>query len=240
LDLLAASQQVARCRVKYTNFAAGAEGCPQFSDVPKNAWYYSGVHRLACNCVLQGYDDGTFLPGGAINRAEALKVVLLLAFPYEAFPAPKVAPYDDVPADAWFAGYVEFAKSKKLIGPGFLVAGTALAPGEPLTRGEFARLLVESAKLSAVEELQDLAKAAAQKAAPKVVYTDIPANYPHRDHIYAAANQCVVEGQAGGTKFAPLATLNRAEASKAGCLAIYGFGGLQCGEVDGTCAPIVP
>lgn len=76
-----------------------------FSDVPSSSAYYLAVESLVKGGVLQGYEDGTFRPGQPVNRAEALKMILLSA-------GIKVnkglfqTGFPDVPLDAWYAGYV--------------------------------------------------------------------------------------------------------------------------------------
>lgn len=48
-----------------------------FSDVPPNNPYYDAVEFLKNREIISGYADGTFKPDGTINRAEAMKIILL-------------------------------------------------------------------------------------------------------------------------------------------------------------------
>ena len=49
-----------------------------FSDAPLEEWYGSYVHKARCDGTIQGYPDGTFRPGNAINIAEAAKIIAKL------------------------------------------------------------------------------------------------------------------------------------------------------------------
>lgn len=49
---------------------------PTFSDVEEGAWYYEYVETAYYNSVIDGYDNGTFMPGDNVNRAEAAKMVV--------------------------------------------------------------------------------------------------------------------------------------------------------------------
>lgn len=47
-----------------------------YSDVSKDAWYYTYVTELSNAGVINGYSDGTFRPSGTVTYGEALKLVL--------------------------------------------------------------------------------------------------------------------------------------------------------------------
>jgi hypothetical protein len=63
--------------------------------------------------ILDGYEDGSFGPENPINRAESLKV--LLESLGEAPDEDTENEFEDVPEDAWFAGYVKKAKRKGIV-----------------------------------------------------------------------------------------------------------------------------
>ena len=59
-----------------TRFVSGAQqGSIQFTDVPKDAWYYSNVLTAVQYGWINGYEDNTFRPNRPITRAEAAKIV---------------------------------------------------------------------------------------------------------------------------------------------------------------------
>lgn len=41
-----------------------------FSDVSEGDWYYEAVENLASLGIVEGYEDGTYLPANDVNRAE--------------------------------------------------------------------------------------------------------------------------------------------------------------------------
>lgn len=93
--------------------------------------------------IIEGYPDGTLRPHAPINRAEALKILLLTAnadrilaeFGPDDLPQPS---FPDVPPNTWFTLYV--AKGQAL---GLLEGypdGT-FRPEQPITRAEAAKLI---------------------------------------------------------------------------------------------------
>jgi len=229
LDLLAAQRQAYRCRD-----AELPDGCPWFPDIEEtpNAWYYTPVNRLACNCIVKGHPNGDFKPGDAINVVEALKIVLEIAFPGESFDAPD--------GEEWFDIYVDYGNKLGVLD--HLLQKGVLDPSASISRGDFVILLVKASELSTVEELAPLHDLYKKNVTPAVdEYTDLA--YDSGDlsnHVYAATNLCLVEGHGMTGEFKPLSTLNRAEVSKIGCLAIYGFGNEQCGEDSESCKVKLP
>lgn len=48
-----------------------------FSDVDPAHENYQAINYLQKTGVIQGYDDGTFRPAQLVNRAEAIKIIML-------------------------------------------------------------------------------------------------------------------------------------------------------------------
>ena len=48
-----------------------------FSDVSSDSQYYEAIEYLQENGIVEGYADGSFRPNQEVNRAEALKIILL-------------------------------------------------------------------------------------------------------------------------------------------------------------------
>ena len=71
------------------------------------------VEFLQQRGILDGYGDGSFKPENPINRAESIKV--LLESIGEAPDTEIEDNFVDVPADAWFSGYVAKAKRQGII-----------------------------------------------------------------------------------------------------------------------------
>lgn len=72
-----------------------------FSDVPLENGLYTPIEYLKNIEVLKGYEDGSFGLSRAINRAEALKVILTAA--ENDVSTQSENDFGDVPRDAWFA-----------------------------------------------------------------------------------------------------------------------------------------
>lgn len=93
--------------------------------------------------IIEGYPDGTFRPAAPINRAEALKILLLtanadhiLAELDAAGAVPQT--FSDVPPHAWFAKHVANGLALGLL-EGY-PDGT-FRPAQPITRAEAAKLV---------------------------------------------------------------------------------------------------
>ncbi len=91
-----------------TSFAAS------YSDV-QGTPYENAVSALAAAGVIGGYSDGTMRPYNALNRAEALKIILRaqgsLAAQADSYARqmPPIPLFPDVNQAAWYAPYVEVA-----------------------------------------------------------------------------------------------------------------------------------
>ena len=109
-----------------------------FSDTDNALWYATFVGRLMNLSVVKGYDDGTFQPTRTVNRAEFFKM-LLISNKEEIPQTPlKAKPYTDVLADAWFAGYSQIVKDKKLLDT---LSNGMITPGAGMTRGDAAEMM---------------------------------------------------------------------------------------------------
>ncbi|MFA5828935.1 MAG: S-layer homology domain-containing protein [Candidatus Gracilibacteria bacterium] len=103
-----------------------------FQDVPATSKYYAAVEYLKLKGVISGYADGTFKPSQTINRAEALKVVLLAIQAKDkaaqsggstqqntetqaSAGAAKSPAFPDVKATDWFKDYVNQAYQLKIV-----------------------------------------------------------------------------------------------------------------------------
>lgn len=86
-------------------------GAQVFSDVPITYPNYTAITYLKVHGVISGYPDGTFKPDQVVNRAEALKIILLGSGEQVAASV-DLEPFRDVPRTDWYAPYV--AKAKEL------------------------------------------------------------------------------------------------------------------------------
>lgn len=78
--------------------------------------YESAVGKLKAVDVMGGYPDGSFKPEGNITRAEFSRIAVDAMGLGEAAEASKGATkFPDVPADAWYSGYVNVAADRGII-----------------------------------------------------------------------------------------------------------------------------
>jgi len=109
-----------------------------FRDVPRSHQHYVSITYLTGSGVVKGYDDGSFKPEGAINRAEVLKIILG-GSDIQVDPE-FTADFPDVPQDVWFAPYVY--KAKKL---GFVKGNDSdgtFTPARQVNLAEFLKMLL--------------------------------------------------------------------------------------------------
>lgn len=78
-----------------------------FTDVDPDAWYGTPVLTLASLGILNGYEDGTFLPNEPISRAEFVAI----ASRFEEV-EPGVLKFPDVPEDNWAYDSIASAVAK--------------------------------------------------------------------------------------------------------------------------------
>lgn len=91
-----------------TTFAAE----PPFPDMERSWWrYQDAVSYLVSNGIIDGYDDGTFKPENAINRAEFLKLVYVGKQTEE----PTRRCFSDINPEEWYARYICTAKEEGII-----------------------------------------------------------------------------------------------------------------------------
>ena len=118
-----------------------------FSDVPTIARpRESAAHRqrrrvvytAARMQIVEGYDDSTFRPDDPVNRAEALKMLLLAAGIPASGEQTIETSFTDVPADAWFKSYVDEGVELGVI-EGY--EDSTFRPDQPITRAEAAKIV---------------------------------------------------------------------------------------------------
>lgn len=113
-------------------------GDSPFTDVSPNDPNFAAIKYLSDNKIINGYPDGSFRPNQAVNRAEALKMLLLSeGVDIVSWPVP----FSDVPRDAWFAEYVQTAYKNK-IASGY-ADGTFRAQNT-VNKAEFLKLALET------------------------------------------------------------------------------------------------
>lgn len=108
-----------------------------FPDVISNSWYAKYVIKAKDKGIIKGNPDGHFYPNNQVNFAEALKM-LTLANQVKLKTNLTNAPFADVPKDAWYAIYFDYAKNTNIITKN---SSEKVNPGKKLNRGEAAELI---------------------------------------------------------------------------------------------------
>jgi len=121
----------------------GEEACNAdlFSDIDCADWYAKYVTYLSDAGVIEGYGDGIFGPANNINRAEALKMMLIAKALQDSNIADIINPFSDVSTDQWFYNYVMVGYKLSIV-QGY-EDGT-FGPAKNVTRAEFTKIFVET------------------------------------------------------------------------------------------------
>lgn len=132
----------------YDTYAADSA----FSDVADDAWYADYVNSAAEYEIIGEYDDGTFLPGEYVNRAEAMKILIGASGIVDMAGAHIFIgeedswynPFPDVESGAWYYQYIMQGFSGGIIS-GY-VDGT-FGPGNNITRAEVCKVVLNLTEL---------------------------------------------------------------------------------------------
>ncbi|MFE8696469.1 S-layer homology domain-containing protein [Cytobacillus sp. FJAT-53684] len=167
-----------------------------FKDVPSDNFYFDYVSALANAKIIDGRPDGSFDLGGKINRAEASKMVANI-LKLDTKKAP-VADFSDVDQTKWYAEFINALYSKELIngkGQG------KFDPNGTLTRGEFAKMVVEAYNLSLKAD------------GPVAKFKDVDGDKWYADYVKILFSHGLVTGTTE-TTFSPDAQIKRADFAK--------------------------
>ncbi len=132
-----------------THFVTATDREKQFTDVMNESFVgesedvafrrqviYTSVHFG----VTSGYGDGSFKPNANVNRAEAVKILILAAQFSPLASSGTTLSFSDVREETdWFAPYVKTAADREIV-RGF-PDGT-FRPDQPITRAEAAKIIV--------------------------------------------------------------------------------------------------
>lgn len=121
-------------------------GDSDFTDLENDAWYEDYVNSAREYGIIGGYDDGTFRPNGHVNRAEALKILLIASgianmegsSVFIGNAATWENNFSDVSASDWFYEYVMQSET------GGIVSGYSdgtFGPQNYITRAEVCKIV---------------------------------------------------------------------------------------------------
>ena len=120
-----------------------AETSLPFPDLGENAWYLPYVEKAFEMGVINGNSDGTFKPEATVNRAEALKMLILAMNLRSSLP--------NVADDYWYSAYIAYGTENALILPDMEGSYT---PEAPLTRGELSDIIFRQTSTSFTGETE--------------------------------------------------------------------------------------
>ena len=157
-------------------------------------WTWAGEYIYDCyeEGIINGYEDGTYLPDGKLTRAEAAKII---AVTYGLSSDASVSSFSDVSADHWALPYIEACVEAGIIN-GY-EDGTFL-PGQNVTRAEMAKMIAAASGLSS--------------GASAGTFSDVLASHWALPYIEACYEAGIITGYEDGT-FLPGNNITRAEAA---------------------------
>lgn len=125
--------------------AKGGQGLEEpteqcFPDVPLNEWFTIYVCSAKKLGRIEGYPDGMFHPERDVNKVEFIKMIAEFAG-WNLTEGEGATLFADTDENAWYAGYLKYAKMKELIE----YSGDNYEPGEPMFRGSVAETIFRSA-----------------------------------------------------------------------------------------------
>jgi hypothetical protein len=103
--------------------------------------YRDAVTAMAERGVLEGFEDGSFQPGGTLTREQGAKIITYLCIGKAAAQALRCtsAPFDDVEADRWSAPCIAWCVARHILhGYGDGTYG----PTDKLTGDQYAKMLL--------------------------------------------------------------------------------------------------
>jgi len=149
---------------------------------------------------VEGYEDGNFLPGKGMTRAEAAAIFARLLAEKNGDSIPKTAKtiFTDIPAKAWYSGYVKYLTGYDVL---YGRGDDTYAPREAITRAEFIAMASRFFDAYGIEGelLDDFAK-----------FNDVPDVHWASAYIKDAAAHGWIEGYDDGT-FRANRSISRAE-----------------------------
>lgn len=118
----------------------------KFLDINSNDWFYENIYFLANKNIVNGYENGCFMPNNNITRAEFIKMYVGLSDNIEKnIDLIKFREKFNIPTGKWYDAYIDKAIKKELIL--FDEVDVNLSELEkPITRNEMAILISRSLK----------------------------------------------------------------------------------------------
>ena len=176
---------------------------PQFTDVPKDAWYHDYVYDLVYRGVVNGMTATTYEPEGKLTRAQFVKLLACSLADAETLKTYEGQhPFTDSEGH-WAETYIAWAKDKGIVEG---VSATEFDPEAPITREQMATIFGRYALKQGIELPKDAAPAESFPDADKI------SEYA-REFVELMRIAGILNGYEDGT-FRPQGNATRAEAAK--------------------------
>ena len=178
------------------NTATGTTGADGTLSLPEIIIPVTEQH----GAYINGYPNGTFGPGNNMTRSEAAAIFarLLAEKNGDDIPTAGLSKFTDVPADAWYAGYVAYLNRYGVI---YGTSQTKFSPNKEITRGEFVTMAVR---------FYDAAGEDVEAVQYNTVFSDVLRTDWAVEYIREAAARGWIIGYEDGT-FRPGNNITRAE-----------------------------
>lgn len=121
----------------------------EFSDVYRTDMNYAAITSLIDQGILEGYEDGTFRSDQEVNRAEALKIILMGTDVDMNEESTAAILFSDVHEEDWFFGTVSTAVSQGIV-QGY--EDGSFRPEQTVNRAEAMKMLLKAAEVSVETE----------------------------------------------------------------------------------------
>ena len=211
---LAATPPTIKLPSSYTDAGLWASGGPQ-------ALASTAISDASLWGIINGYDNGSFQPQGNITRAEFAKMLAVAMGDASPDPAQMgnltatETIFSDIPAQSWYAPYVQTLSANPGGNPSANVLttamypGRALGPGQPITRAEAAAWISAGLQYFGVPASGQLTVGSSGLAtANGSVYAVVPVTA-----LQAASQAGTIKGFPDGT-FQPDGLITRAQAAE--------------------------
>ena len=176
---------------------------PEFTDVPKDAWYHDYVYDLVYRGVVNGMTATTYEPEGKLTRAQFVKLLACSLADAETLKTYEGQhPFKDSEGH-WAEAYIAWAKDKGIVEG---VSATEFDPEAPITREQMATIFGRYALKQGIELPKDAAPAESFPDADKI------SEYA-REFVELMRIAGILNGYEDGT-FRPQGDATRAEAAK--------------------------
>ncbi len=165
-----------------------------FTDIVGH-WGESYIETLFTKGIVKGKTSKAYAPNDYVTRAELTKVAIM-AFGYNV-PTVMENPFADVSKTAWYAPYVQAAKTMAIVKG---VGGNKFAPNRSINRAEALKILIEAAGFDTSGKIT-------------ISFKDTYKRAWYMKYVNFAKVNGIVSGYADG-KFGPANNMTRAEMAK--------------------------